>query len=257
MKLFSRDSLFSFSVIISALIIGVSIIQAARIITESAKSKEVDILLKSVSELDRMLKEKEAVLPKGAVEKKKTEAVGSRKVEGVGIGSNPIKGNVNAPVLMVEFSDFQCPYSKKFYQQVFPLIEKEYISSGKVKFAYRDLPLGFHSMARPAAIAARCAGKQGKYWQMFDKIISSGSLDNEALKKYAQELGLNMKAYEDCLSKDEFKGALDIDIKDAAKFGVSGTPGFFINGRFVNGAYPFETFKKIIEEELAKGAKNN
>jgi len=257
MKVLSRDSLLSFSIIIGALIIGISIIQGARIIADVVKSREVDILLKSVSELDRMLKEKEAVLPKGAVEKKKTEAVGSRKVEGVGIGSNPIKGNVNAPVLMVEFSDFQCPYSKKFYQQVFPLIEKEYISSGKVKFAYRDLPLGFHSMARPAAIAARCAGKQGKYWQMFDKIISSGSLDNEALKKYAQELGLNMKAYEDCLSKDEFKGALDIDIKDAAKFGVSGTPGFFINGRFVNGAYPFETFKKIIEEELAKGAKNN
>jgi len=257
MKLFSRDSLFSFSVIISALIIGVSIIQAARIITESAKSKEVDILLKSVSELDRMLKEKEAVLPKGAVEKKKTEAVGSRKVEGVGIGSNPIKGNVNAPVLMVEFSDFQCPYSKKFYQQAFPLIEKEYISTGKVKFAYRDLPLGFHTLAKPAAIAARCAGKQGKYWQMFGKIILSNSFDTEILKKYAQELGLNIKAYDDCLSKDEFQGELESDIKDAAKFGVSGTPAFFINGRFVNGAYPFETFKKIIEEELAKPLKNN
>ena len=256
MKFFSRDLLISFSIIIAALIIGISLIQSARIIAEGAKAREIDILLKTISNLDKALKEKGAVTPKGAGENRKMPEIGSRKVEGVTAGSNPIKGNVNAPVLMVEFSDFQCPYSKKFYQQAFPQIVKEYISTGKVKFAYRDLPLGFHAQAKSAAIAARCAGKQGKYWQMFDKIISASSLDQEALKKYAQELSLNMKVYEDCLAKDGFKEELEADIKDAAKYGVSGTPGLFINGRFISGAYPFETFKKIIEEELAKPVKN-
>lgn len=256
MKLFSRGSLLSVSVIIAALIIGLSIILGARIIAKSVKSQEVDMLVKTLFEMERMLREKDTAPLKGSAENFKAPVVGSRKVEGVTLGTNPLKGNVNAPVSMVIFSDLQCSYCKKFFQQTFPLIEKEYISTGKVKFAYRDFPLGSHALASPAAIAARCAGKQGKYWQMLDKLITGTSLEKEALTKDAQELGLNMKSYEECLTSNEIKEALDSDIKDAKKFGVSGTPGFFINGRFISGAYPFETFKKIIEEELVKSPKS-
>lgn len=254
MKFLSRDSLLSISIIIAALIIGGSIILGAGIIAKSSKGKDSDILIKTIFELGKQLQEKNTISPRAPMAEPKRPDIGSRKVEGVGVGTNQLKGDVKAPVLMVEFSDLQCPFSKRFNEQVFPLIEKEYISKGKVKFAFRDYTLAFHAQAKPAAIAARCAGKQGKYWQMFDKIISGGVFDNDSFKKYAKELGLNMKAYEDCQNAKECTEAMEADIKDAEKFGISGTPGFFINGRFVNGAVPFEVFKKIIDEELAKPA---
>ncbi|MEW6008328.1 MAG: DsbA family protein [Candidatus Omnitrophota bacterium] len=252
-----KETLRTLSVVLSIIgasaIIGNSINQSAAIIASSIKTKEADTQTKIISELVKMLKEKDLAQPKEVQPTARMpEVAGSKKVEGVGVGTNPSKGNDNAHVLMVEFSDFQCPFTKRFFQQTFPQIEKEYIETGKVKFAYRDLALAFHPMAKPAAIVARCAGKQGKYWQMFDKLLTGNSLDKETFKKYAQELGLDIKAFEDCQENPEIKEAVEADIKDAEKFGAEGTPSFFINGRFVGGAYPFDIFKKIIDEELTK-----
>lgn len=252
MKDILRSILFSLSIVIASLVIGNSITLAAKIIANSIQAKEADASAKVISELGKTIKEKDFVRPrKVAPDVVMPEAVGVKKIEGVGIGTNPIKGNANAPVLMVEFSDFQCPFTKRFYQETFPQIEKEYIATGKVKFAYRDLALGFHPMAKPAAIVARCAGSQGKYWQMFDKLLTGDSLDKEVFKKYAQELSLNMKAFEDCQDSPQIKEVVENDVEDAGKFGAQGTPSFFINGSFIGGAYPFDTFKKLIEEELA------
>jgi len=252
MKDVFRTFIFSLSIIIAALVIGFSVIRAAKIIGDSIKAKQADSSARIVSELVKVLKEKEPSGSREAAEYRRMfESIGSKKVEGVTVGTNPLKGNAKAPVVMVEFSDFQCPFTKKFHQQIFPQIEKEYIATGKVKFAYRDLPLGIHPSAMPAAIAVRCAGKQGNYWQIFDKVLAGDSLDRETFKKYAQESGLPMKAYEECLDKPEIKEAVAEDLKDAEKFGALGTPSFFINGRFVSGAYPFDVFKKIIEEELS------
>ena len=251
-----RSLLFSFSIVIASVVIGASIIRAAKIIGNSIKAKEADGSAKIISELVKTLKEKDLGWAREAAGiRRMPEAIGSKKVEGVTAGTNPIEGNAKAPVLMVEFSDFQCPFSKRFYQQTFPQIDKEYIATGKVKFVYRDFPLGFHPFANPAAVAVRCAGKQGKYWQMFDKLLLGNSLDKETLKKYALELGLNVKTYEECQDAPEIKGAVESDLRDAEKFGVQGTPTFFINGRVISGAYPFDVFKKIIEEELAKSVK--
>jgi len=251
-----RDLSLPAAVVIASVVIGASIVCAAAIIGESIKTKEINTTLRRISDFTKTINRQKSGLLKDAGEgRKMPEAAGSKKIEGITPGINPIKGNINAPVLMVEFSDFQCPFSKKFYQQAFPQIEKEYINTGKVKFAYRDFPLASHQFAKSAAIAARCAGEQGRYWQMFDKLLSGSSLDKETLDKYAQELKLDIKAYEACQAKPAVLKAVESDSKDAAKFGVQGTPSFFINGRFVNGAYPFETFKKIIEEELAKSAK--
>lgn len=177
---------------------------------------------------------------------------GAKRVGGVSAGANTVKGKPGAKVLIVEFSDFQCPFSKRFYTQTFPMLEKEYIDTGKVKFAYRDFPLGFHPQAMPAAIACECAGKQGKYWQMFDKLSTTDSLETESLKKYAVEIGVDAQSFNDCLDGQKTKGDVDADLKEAMTFGVKGTPAFFINGRLIEGALPFEVFKKIIDEELSK-----
>lgn len=256
-----REFRFSFSVclaiIIASLVLGFSLVRTARIISDSIRLEGTTRLEKVLSELEQVKKgidkinENIAHLKQGlSGEERVPELPGSKRVEGVTAGTNPIKGKPEAKILIVEFSDFQCPFTKRFHKQTFPKIEKEYVSTGKVKFAYRDLPLGFHPMAKPAAIACRCAGKQNNYWQMFDNLIQGSSLEKDAINKYAQELGLNLKAFKQCLDKPEIRQAVEDDLKDAARFGAQGTPSFFVNGRFIAGAFPFEEFKRIIEEEL-------
>ena len=180
---------------------------------------------------------------------------GDTKIEGVTQGENPVKGNANAPVLIVEFSDFECPFSKKFYRETLPQLEKDYISTGKVRFAYRDFPLAMHSQAFNAAVAARCAGKQKKFWGMFDKISGIERLDPSSLAKAAESLGLKMQDFNACMGDPSVMAQVKKDNEEGTKFGVSGTPSFFVNGRFLVGAYPFEAFKAAIEEELAKANK--
>ncbi|MFZ2385861.1 MAG: thioredoxin domain-containing protein [Candidatus Omnitrophota bacterium] len=251
MKYYRQNLLFSVSIVAASAILGASLIFAAKIVAYSINGKNAGASTdKMLEELVKTINEQNTDRPRPA--KRNAEHPGSKIIDGVTAGSNPIKGKVNAPVLMVEFSDFQCPYSQDFYRQTFPLIEAEYIATGKVKFAYRDFPLDFHASAKSAAIAARCAGRQGKYWQMFDKLILSNSLDEAGLKKCAKEAGLNLNAYENLRNKAEIGREVEKDIKDAERFGVQGTPAFFINGRFVSGARPFIEFKKIIDEELAK-----
>ncbi len=178
--------------------------------------------------------------------------LGSQKFEGVTQGANQVRGAANAPVLMVEFSDFECPFSRKFYQETFPQIEKEYISTGKVKFAYRDFFLASHPQARPAAIASRCAGKSGQYWQIFDEFSKQEKLDQNTISMSAKAIGLDKDEFNRCINDPAIKNEVKKDIDEGAKFGVQGTPAFFINGRLVLGALPFEAFKQVIDEELKK-----
>ena len=250
-----RSLLLPSSIVVASVIIGIGMICSAKIIGESIKTKGNDPSVKIIYELARALNEKDPGRILGApINRKMPEVMGSKRIDGVTVGTNPIQGIASAPVLIVEFSDFQCPFSKRFYQETFPQIEKEYISTGKVKFAYRDFALNFHQFAKPAAILARCAGKQGKYWQMFDKLLMGNSLDNEVFKKYTRELNLNLNLCVKCQDMPEINEAVNRDTTDAGTFGVEGTPSFFINGRFINGAQPYEVFKKIIEEELVKSS---
>lgn len=238
------------SIVLAATLIAYSVINSARMISSAIDSKEIGI---SEVALTKILKETRIAAAQSPQRPQiERPAPGSKKVEGVTPAGNAIKGNPNAKVLMVEFSDFQCPFSKRFYQGAFPKIDAEYISTGKVKFVYRDFPLSFHKQAKISAIAGECAGEQGKYWQMFDKLINSSSFDVESLKKYAEEIGVDSQTFDQCLDNQETKEEVENDFREAQKFGVKGTPAFFINGRFVNGALPFEVFKKIIDEELSK-----
>jgi len=176
----------------------------------------------------------------------------SERVE-VGVDDDAIKGSSNAPVTMIEFSDYECPFCGRYFQQTYPQIVKEYVDSGKVKIVFRDFPLSFHENAQKAAEAAECAGEQGKYWEMHDKLFKNqDALEVNSLKQYAKELGLNTKTFDDCLDSGKMDSEIQKDFEDGQDAGVSGTPAFFINGIPLTGAQPFEEFKKIIEQEINK-----
>ena len=138
--------------------------------------------------------------------------------------------------------------------QTLPQIEENYIQTGKVKFVYRDYPLSFHPHAQTAAEAAECAKEQEKYWEYHDKLYNNiNDLDNESLKQYAKDLGLDITQFNECLDSGKMASEVEKDFQDGASYGISGTPTFFINGVMVVGAKPYEVFQQVIEQELNTG----
>jgi protein-disulfide isomerase len=162
----------------------------------------------------------------------------------------PTRGPANAPVTIVEFSDFQCPYCGREY----PVIErvmKEY--DGKVRLVFRHYPLDFHPFAQKAAEAGACAQDQGKFWELHDKMFTNqAKLAVDDLKGYAKSLGMDAAKFDKCLDSGEKKPLVEEDTKAGSAAGVNGTPAFFINGVFINGAQPFEQIKQTIDRELKK-----
>lgn len=160
-------------------------------------------------------------------------------------------GKENAKITMIEFSDFQCPYCARYVTETFPQIEREYIETGKVLYIFHHYPLPFHQYAQKAAEAAECAGEQGKFWEMHDKLFADQEKLTEAdLKTYAANLGLNTSQFNTCLSSGQFQDEVQADMELGQSMGVNGTPSFFVNGKFVSGAQPFASFKQIIDAEL-------
>ena len=179
----------------------------------------------------------------------------ANKVYKVEAGNAPAMGPANAPVTIVEFSDFQCPFCSRVVPTV-KQIEEKY--KGKVRIAFRNFPLPFHNNAEGAAEAAAAAGEQGKFWEMHDKMFANQqALDRPSLDKYAQEIGLNMDKFKSALDSGKEKAAVQADVQYANGLGGGGfgTPTFFINGRKVSGAMPLESFASIIDEELKKKGK--
>lgn len=178
----------------------------------------------------------------------------------VSADDDAVLGNADAPVTIIEFSDFQCPFCRKFYKETLPQIKRDYLLTGKAKLVYRDFPLPFHQGATPAAEGAECARAQGKFWEMHDVIFDeqekqgSGTVQFTAddVKKWAAKIGLNTLKFNQCLDSEKYKQEVEKDIADGSAAGVSGTPAVFINGRLVVGAQPFAAFKAIIDEELKK-----
>jgi protein-disulfide isomerase len=166
-------------------------------------------------------------------------------------GGNPALGPANAPITIVEFSDYQCPYCRQWYSQVYPRLLQAY--PDKIRFVYRDFPLSsIHPEAEPAAEAADCAGEQGRYYDFHDKLFTGElELSSAAYTQYAQELGLDQVKFKDCVSSQRFKNEVMTDSESAANLGVRSTPTFFINGVILIGAQPFEAFKEVIDKELS------
>ncbi len=188
---------------------------------------------------------------------------GSAGTVRVSVDDDPMKGDPDAGLTIVEFSDFQCPFCFRFYDQTLPLIEREYIDTGKVNLVYRDFPLQNHQNAVPTHIAAECADEQGAFWPYHDvlfetqdswKSMSPGAI-SEQLVRFADGLGLRTADFESCLGSAAPAQEIQKDYQDGVQYGVRGTPAFFIGNErdgyvLLSGAQPFESFQRVIESRI-------
>jgi protein-disulfide isomerase len=161
-----------------------------------------------------------------------------------------LRGNAKAPVMIVEFSDYECPYCHQAEPTVKELLAKY---GDKVSLSYRDYPLtAIHSQAQISAVASHCALEQGKFWEYHDQLFSASKLEKDDLIGYARDLKLDDKQFVSCLASDKYNAGIDKDVQEGRKAGVNGTPGFFINGIFLSGAQPKDSFTRVIDDELSR-----
>lgn len=187
----------------------------------------------------------------------------------VDISNSPILGDKNATLTLVEFSDYECPFCKKSFDELLPELKKNYISTGKLRLIYKNLPLSFHQNAAKEAEASLCAKDQGgdtafyKYHdQIFTKTTSNGTgITLDQLPVLAKGIGLNVTQFQKCLDSAKFKAQVDKDLAEAQKVGASGTPTWFlgkttsndsVDGVIMVGAQPFSTFKTAIDQALSQ-----
>jgi len=168
--------------------------------------------------------------------------------QNVSAAKGAVKGPAGAPIEIIEFSDFQCP----FCLRANPTVEQVLKTYGdRVRFVYRHFPLGNHPNARPAAEASQCAAEQGKFWEYHDRLFANPSkLSDADLKQHAAALGLDAAKFNGCVDTHKYKAQVDADMQAGEEAGVNGTPAFFVNGRMLSGAQPFDQFKRLIDDEL-------
>jgi len=173
----------------------------------------------------------------------------------VAIAGAPLQGAKEAPVKIIEFADYECPYC----QQIHPLLKKlEQQFDGRVALAFKDFPLPMHPRAAKAAEAARCAGAQGQFWELHDMLFEHPThLEVPQLKEYAQTLHLDMAKFDKCLESGEQTAAVQKDFAEAQRLGLSGTPSFFVNGHFFSGMVKYNTLREMVEQELAAPIASN
>jgi protein-disulfide isomerase len=173
----------------------------------------------------------------------------------VPINGAPIQGLREAPVTIIEFADYECPYC----QQIHPLLKKlEQEFDGKIALAFKDMPLPMHPRAAKAAEATRCAGVQGKFWELHDLLFEHpGHLEVPQLKEYAQTLQLDMEKFDKCLESGEQTAVVQKDFAEAQHLGLTGTPSFFVNGHFFSGIVKYNTLREMVEQELAAPLASN
>jgi protein-disulfide isomerase len=165
----------------------------------------------------------------------------------------------DAPVMLIEFADYQCPFCKRLQADAFAELKKNYIETGKLRFVSRDLSLEFHPYALKAAEATRCAGDQQKYWELRNALLGNASAwSDEVIKKAAEGLPLDMKGFQSCLDSEKYKAEIQTDANEAASLQISGTPTFVLaksakdklDGVRIVGAHPFATFQTAIDALL-------
>jgi protein-disulfide isomerase len=167
------------------------------------------------------------------------------------VDDDPMLGLSDAPITIVEFSDYECPYCRRWHTDVYPSLLETY--GDQIRFVYRDFPLeSIHANAKPAAEAANCAYEQGAFWEYHDKLFGMQlGLSSQAYQEYASQLELDEAAFQECIESGRYQEEVQSDFEFAANLGVRSTPTFFINGIAVVGAQPFEVFQEVIERELA------
>lgn len=231
----------------------------------ASTKEEVKTLQGQVEQLQKDIDEIKKLLQEGA----RAPAPAARQnaafsEQTVSIGDSPILGNADAPVTIIEYSDYQCPFCARNHREVFPKIKEEYINTGKVRFVMRENPLtSIHRNAFDASLAALCAGDQDKYWEMADLLFANQrTLTTDNLKGFAIQLNLDANAFNECLDTRQHERRVQADLASGAKLGMSGTPGFFIGTTdaddpdkanlevFIRGAQAVDQFRASINDLL-------
>lgn len=216
-------------------------------------------ILKELEEIKKLLQARQEPVP--ASEPQRPQAIT------LNIHGEPFRGESQARLAIIEYSDFECPFCGKYVRETYPKIDENYIKTGKIKYLFRDLPLPIHPNAMQAARAARCAGEQGKFWEMHDRLFANQSaLGAVDLQQHAVAIGLDSAKFVECLAQRRYEENIRRSMTGAERMGVDGTPAFLIgvvspNGDVVRvskalfGAEPYETFKATLDALLASQSK--
>jgi protein-disulfide isomerase len=235
-------------IVVAALILGACVV-AGGLIVQSAIHNATTQIAGVRAELNALQSSLQAAAP--APQPARAQRPDPNRRYKINIAGSPSVGPKDAKVTIVEFSDFQCPFCAKVVPTIHQ-IEKEY--DGQVRVVFKHLPLSIHSKAKPAALAAEAAYRQGKFWEMYDLIFANrNEMSPEKYVEYAAQLGLDVDRFKRDMASADVRRKVDADAAEAASLGVTGTPAFFINGKFLSGARPFDSFKKVIDEELKQG----
>jgi protein-disulfide isomerase len=227
--------------VISALIIGGSIVAGSFLVRNA-----VDRTGDEVNELRATI----AAASKPQREAGAREALDRNRRYPVNTKGSPVRGDPEAKIAVVEFSDFQCPFCGRSVKTL-DQIAQTY--GDKVRIVFKHLPLEMHAKARPAAAAAEAAFRQGKFWEMHNKIFADQeNMSPEKYRDYARELGLDVARFDRDLADPDLMKRIDADVAEAQGLGVTGTPAFFVNGRYLPGAVPFESIRALLDEDLGK-----
>jgi len=242
------DSTNGRAIIIAAVLVSFSIIGGSFFVANSLDrtTGQIELATEALADLEL------AASPAGAARPSRPNRPDASREYEVDIGDAPVKGGEDAIVTIVEWSDFQCPFCNRVAPTL-AQIEKEYGDS--VRIVFKHMPLSIHAQAPLAHAAAEAAHRQGKFWQMHDRIFENQrDLSAETLERYAREMGLDMSRFETDLAAADVKERIEEDLQQASKLGVTGTPSFFINGRYLSGAQPFPNFKRLIDAAIEKNS---
>jgi protein-disulfide isomerase len=227
--------------------------------SDAITKEQADAIVTELKQIRQLLEKQQTQLAAAMAPRPAAAPAPPEKVQmSVGSGWYAI-GRADAPVTLVEFADFQCPFCKKFHAAAYADIKKNYIDTGKVRFVSRDLPLDFHPFASKAAEAARCAGDQQKYWELRDALYSNADpLNDEVINQVAEKFLADKGAFQSCLTSEKYKADVQKDAAEAARLQISGTPTFVLakssrdklDGIRIVGAQPYVAFQTAIESFL-------
>ena len=243
------------NLILVLLIILVALVFQQSRLPESISKEQADATL---AELQSIRQELNQIKQKGLVQQGRAKSAIPKTAKVSTLG-NPAQGDLKAPVTMVEFTDYQCPYCQKFYSKAYKELKKQYVDTGKLRLVLRDLPLPSHSYAKSAAVSTHCAREQDKFWQMHDALYEGkGKLSQTDILDYANKIGLDSASFKSCLTSGRYNKDIEQDVREAKLAGIRGTPSFvlgrttdnLVDGTLLRGTWPFVTFKDEIEKLL-------
>lgn len=224
-------------------------------VKEGITQEQADAILVELKAIHQLLERQQAAVPAQAQAQAPQNIKVSVKLEPVWQAI----GREDAPVTIIEFSDYQCPFCRKYHADTFAELKKNYIDTGKVRYITRDFPLSFHANAQSAALAAHCAADQNNFWEMRDLLLgTSADLSSDSITKYAEQLHLDMNGFRACQSAEKYAGDIQKDLAAASSLGVNATPTFVIGktakdkieGLRVAGALNYPSFESIIKDQL-------